>query len=185
MHFEDFESHECAVNSSEFAGHGRALQRPKHQLPFPYRKNPLCVRTVWGKRSKTKQKRLSPLPRSTSPRKPTFHLPRPTLCAVRLSASPASPPSGRLQFRLVGPLHGAKGPVHGDQTEIKEHPGLRVVHRDAEQAKDQGASTQDETKKGDTRRSGAQKERSRRPTRPTTMTRAKAGDLLLGRGRMG
>ena len=40
MHFEDFESNECAVNSSELAGHGRALQRSKHQLPFPHRENP-------------------------------------------------------------------------------------------------------------------------------------------------
>ena len=40
MHFEDFERHECTVNSNELAGHARALQRSKHQLPFPYRKNP-------------------------------------------------------------------------------------------------------------------------------------------------
>ena len=42
MHFDDFEKRECTVNSSELAGHGRALQRSKHQLLFPYRKNP-CV----------------------------------------------------------------------------------------------------------------------------------------------
>ena len=40
MHIDDVERHECTVNSSELAGHGRALQRSKHQLLFPYRKNP-------------------------------------------------------------------------------------------------------------------------------------------------
>ena len=39
MHFEDFERHECAVNSNELAGHARALQRSKHQLLNTYRKN--------------------------------------------------------------------------------------------------------------------------------------------------
>ena len=40
MHFDDFEKHECAVNSSELAGYARPLQRSKHQLLFSYRKNP-------------------------------------------------------------------------------------------------------------------------------------------------
>ena len=40
MHFDDFEKHECAVNSSELAGHGRVLQRSKHQLLFCCSKNP-------------------------------------------------------------------------------------------------------------------------------------------------
>ena len=40
MHFEDFERHECTVNSNELAVHARALQRSKHQLLFTYRKNP-------------------------------------------------------------------------------------------------------------------------------------------------
>ena len=40
MHFEDFERHECTVNSNELAVHTRALQPSKHQLLFPYRKNP-------------------------------------------------------------------------------------------------------------------------------------------------
>ena len=40
MHFEDFERHECTVNSSELASHARALQRSKHQLLYTYRKNP-------------------------------------------------------------------------------------------------------------------------------------------------
>ena len=40
MHIDDVERHECTVNSNEFAAHARALQRSKHQLPFPYRKNP-------------------------------------------------------------------------------------------------------------------------------------------------
>ena len=30
IHFEDFERHECAVNSSELAGHGRAAHLSKH-----------------------------------------------------------------------------------------------------------------------------------------------------------
>ena len=29
-----FERHECTVNSSELASHGRALQRSKHQLLY-------------------------------------------------------------------------------------------------------------------------------------------------------
>ena len=40
MHFDDFERHECTVNSSELAGHPRPLQRSKQQLLFYYRKNP-------------------------------------------------------------------------------------------------------------------------------------------------
>ena len=40
MRTDDVERHECTVNSSELAGHGRALQRSKHQLLFTYRKNP-------------------------------------------------------------------------------------------------------------------------------------------------
>ena len=40
VHMNDVERHECAVNSNELAVHGRAPQRSKHQLPFPYRKNP-------------------------------------------------------------------------------------------------------------------------------------------------
>ena len=40
MHFEDFERHECTLNSKEVAVHARALQRSKHQLPFIYRKDP-------------------------------------------------------------------------------------------------------------------------------------------------
>ena len=40
MHFDDFQRHECTVNSSELAGHARALQRSKHQLLFYCRKNP-------------------------------------------------------------------------------------------------------------------------------------------------
>ena len=39
MRVDDFERHECAVNSSELAVHARALQRSKHQL-LSYRKNP-------------------------------------------------------------------------------------------------------------------------------------------------
>ena len=38
MHIDDVERHECTVNSSELAGHGRALQRSKHQLPSSYSK---------------------------------------------------------------------------------------------------------------------------------------------------
>ena len=34
MHVEDFERRECTVNSSELAGHARALQRSKRQLLF-------------------------------------------------------------------------------------------------------------------------------------------------------
>ena len=49
MHIDDVERHECTVNSSKLAGHARALQRSKHQLPLPHRKNPKCVHTVWGK----------------------------------------------------------------------------------------------------------------------------------------
>ena len=51
MHFEEFKSHECAVNSSELAGHGCALQRSKHQLPFPHRKNPYSVSTLLGEKT--------------------------------------------------------------------------------------------------------------------------------------
>ena len=40
VHIDDIENHECTVNSSELAVHGRALQRSKHQLLFTYRKNP-------------------------------------------------------------------------------------------------------------------------------------------------
>ena len=40
VHMDDVENHECTVNNSESAAHARALQRSKHQLPFPYRKNP-------------------------------------------------------------------------------------------------------------------------------------------------
>ena len=40
MHFEDFERYECTANNSELAGHGRALQRSKHQLLLTYRRNP-------------------------------------------------------------------------------------------------------------------------------------------------
>ena len=50
MHFGDFESPECAVNSSELAGHGRALQRSKHQLPFPYTVRIPSVSTLLGER---------------------------------------------------------------------------------------------------------------------------------------
>ena len=48
------EPHECTVNSSESAAHARALQRSKHQLPFPYRKNPnsvLSVPTLFGEKN--------------------------------------------------------------------------------------------------------------------------------------
>ena len=48
MDLEDFERHECTVNSNELAVHARALQRSKRQLPFPYRKNPLSVPTLFG-----------------------------------------------------------------------------------------------------------------------------------------
>ena len=34
VHMDDVKNHECTVNSSELAGHGRALQRSKHQLLF-------------------------------------------------------------------------------------------------------------------------------------------------------
>ena len=37
VHMDDVERHECTVNSSKLAGHARALQRSKRQLPFPYR----------------------------------------------------------------------------------------------------------------------------------------------------
>ena len=43
------------VNSCELAGHARALQRSKHQLPFPYRKKePLSVPTLFGEKIKTR-----------------------------------------------------------------------------------------------------------------------------------
>ena len=40
MHMDDVERHECIVNSSELAGHGRALQLSKHQLFFYCPKKP-------------------------------------------------------------------------------------------------------------------------------------------------
>ena len=47
FHIDDVERRECTVNSSKFAGHGRALQRSKHQLLFTYRKNPsVCPRCL-------------------------------------------------------------------------------------------------------------------------------------------
>ena len=44
------ERHECTVNSNELAVHGRAPQRSKHQLPFPYRKNPSVCPHCLGKK---------------------------------------------------------------------------------------------------------------------------------------
>ena len=38
MRLEDFEMHECTVNSSDLAGHTHALHRSKHQLLYTYRK---------------------------------------------------------------------------------------------------------------------------------------------------
>ena len=35
MHIDDVERHECTVNSSELAGHGRAEQRSKHTCLSP------------------------------------------------------------------------------------------------------------------------------------------------------
>ena len=49
MRVDDFERRECTVNSSELAGHGRALQRSKHQLLTPTVRTPKCVHNVWGK----------------------------------------------------------------------------------------------------------------------------------------
>ena len=52
MHFDDFERHECTLNSSELAGHSRALQRSKHQLLFTYRNNPYSsVSTLFGEQN--------------------------------------------------------------------------------------------------------------------------------------
>ena len=48
VHIDDVENHECTVNSSELAVHGRALQRSKRQLLFHYRKNSQCAHTIWG-----------------------------------------------------------------------------------------------------------------------------------------
>ena len=50
MRVDDFERHACTVNSSELAGHARALQRPKRQLLFYYRKNPLVCSHCLGKK---------------------------------------------------------------------------------------------------------------------------------------
>ena len=49
MHVDDLERHECIVNSRGLAGHGRALQRSKHQLLFYYRKNLLVCSHCLGK----------------------------------------------------------------------------------------------------------------------------------------
>ena len=51
MHIDDVERHECTVNSIELAVHARALQRSKHQLPFPYRKNPSVCPHCLGKKT--------------------------------------------------------------------------------------------------------------------------------------
>ena len=52
MHIDDVERHECAVHSSELAVHARTLQRSKHQLPFPYRKNPSVCPHCLGNQEK-------------------------------------------------------------------------------------------------------------------------------------
>ena len=48
-YIDNVERHECTVNSSELAGHARALQRSKHQLLFHYRKNPSVCPHCLGK----------------------------------------------------------------------------------------------------------------------------------------
>ena len=50
VRMDDVEGHECTVNSNELAVHGRAPQRSKHQLPFPYRKNPSVCPHCLGKK---------------------------------------------------------------------------------------------------------------------------------------
>ena len=49
MHFEDFERHECTVNSSELAVNARAPQRSKHSCLTTTVRTPKCLHTtVWG-----------------------------------------------------------------------------------------------------------------------------------------
>ena len=50
MHVDDVERHECAVNSSELAGHGRAEQRskPKHTCFSLTVRTHQCAHTAWG-----------------------------------------------------------------------------------------------------------------------------------------
>ena len=55
MHIDDVERHECTVNSNELAVHAGPLQRSKHQLLFPYRKNPsVCPHCLGTKINYTK-----------------------------------------------------------------------------------------------------------------------------------
>ena len=63
MRFEDFERHECTVNSSELAGHARALQRSTVSISCftPTVRTPKCVHSVWGKKSNPKASKESTL----------------------------------------------------------------------------------------------------------------------------
>ena len=55
-HFEDFERHECAVNSGELAVDVRTEQRSKRSFLTTTVSTPKCVHTVWGKIQKASQK---------------------------------------------------------------------------------------------------------------------------------
>ena len=48
MHIDDVERHDCAVNSSELAGHARAEQRSKHTCFSLTVRTPECANTVLG-----------------------------------------------------------------------------------------------------------------------------------------
>ena len=48
MHVDDFERHECTVNSSELAGHARAAERFKHSCLTTTVRTPKCVHSSWA-----------------------------------------------------------------------------------------------------------------------------------------